>query len=168
MYQLDFNKPCHVYFCGIGGISMVGLAEILLSRGFKVSGSDMKESELTKILAEKGAEIHIGQRAENVTSDTDLFVYTAAIGKDNPEWIAKENLNLSSLSRAELLGQIMKNFKLPIAVSGTHGKTTTHFHDNRDTRASRYRPHSIRRRNAKEHRREPKDRSFGLFLNGSL
>ena len=125
MYQLDFNKPCHVYFCGIGGISMSGLAEILLSRGFKVSGSDMKESELTKILAEKGAEIHIGQRAENVTSDTDLFVYTAAIGKDNPEWIAKEDLNLSSLSRAELLGQIMKNFKLPIAVSGTHGKTTT-------------------------------------------
>lgn len=125
MYQLDFNKPCHVYFCGIGGISMSGLAEILLSRGFKVSGSDMKASELTNSLEAKGATVFIGQRAANITDDIDLFVYTAAIREDNPEWIAKTELNIESLSRADLLGQIMKNFELPIAISGTHGKTTT-------------------------------------------
>ena len=125
MYQLDFEAPCHVYFCGIGGISMSGLAEILISRGFKVSGSDMKESELTKILKDKGAEVFIGQRSENITEDIDLYVYTAAISQDNPEWIAMKNMNIPSLSRAQLLGQIMRNFELPIAISGTHGKTTT-------------------------------------------
>ncbi|MBO4845719.1 MAG: UDP-N-acetylmuramate--L-alanine ligase [Lachnospiraceae bacterium] len=125
MYQLDFNNPCHVYFCGIGGISMSGLAEILLSRGFKVSGSDMKESELTRILEEKGAKVFIGQRSENITSDIDLLVYTAAISKDNPEWIAMTDMGIPNISRAQLLGQIMKNFDLPIAISGTHGKTTT-------------------------------------------
>ncbi|MBR3634952.1 MAG: UDP-N-acetylmuramate--L-alanine ligase [Lachnospiraceae bacterium] len=125
MYQLDFNNPCHVYFCGIGGISMSGLAEILLSRGFKVSGSDMKESELTSILEEKGAKVFIGQRSENITSDIDLLVYTAAISKDNPEWIAMTDMGIPNISRAQLLGQIMKNFDLPIAISGTHGKTTT-------------------------------------------
>ncbi len=125
MYQLDFNSPIHVYFCGIGGISMSGLAEILLSRGFKVSGSDMKSSPLTESLESKGARVHIGQRSSNVTADIDLFVYTAAIHTDNPEWTAKEELGIPSLTRAELLGEIMKNFELPIAISGTHGKTTT-------------------------------------------
>jgi len=125
MYQLDFNKPCHVYFCGIGGISMSGLAEILLSRSFKVSGSDMKESPLTEHLAQMGATVHIGQRSSNITSDIDLIVYTAAISKDNPEWIAMQELGIENMSRADLLGQIMKNFNLPVAISGTHGKTTT-------------------------------------------
>ena len=104
---------------------MSGLAEILLSRGFKVSGSDMKESELTSILKEKGAKVFIGQRSENITPDIDLLVYTAAISKDNPEWIAMTDMNIPNISRAQLLGQIMKNFDLPIAISGTHGKTTT-------------------------------------------
>ena len=144
MYQLDFNNPCHVYFCGIGGISMSGLAEILLSRGFRVSGSDMKESELTRILENKGAKVFIGQRSENITDDIDLFVYTAAISSDNPEWIAMKELKIEELSRAQLLGQIMKNFELPIAISGTHGKTTT-------THEGGYRSDSIRGRNAKEH-----------------
>lgn len=125
MYQLDFNRPIHVFFCGIGGISMSGLAEILHSRGFKVSGSDMKASELTSMLENKGMKVHIGQRTTNITPDIDLFVYTAAIHTDNPEWIEKTRLGIPSLSRAELLGEIMKNFDLPIAVSGTHGKTTT-------------------------------------------
>lgn len=125
MFHLDFNHPCHVYFCGIGGISMSGLAEILLSRGFKVSGSDMKESELTKGLAAKGVNIFIGQRSSNITPDIDLFVYTAAINSANPEWIAMQELGLPNISRATLLGEIMRNFELPIAISGTHGKTTT-------------------------------------------
>lgn len=104
---------------------MSGLAEILSSRGFKVSGSDMKASELTERLEEQGMTVHIGQRASNITEDIDLFVYTAAIHEDNPEWVAMKSLNIPSLSRAELLGEIMRNFALPIAISGTHGKTTT-------------------------------------------
>ena len=125
MYQIDFNKPLHVYFCGIGGISMSGLAEILLDRGFKVSGSDMKESTLTDMLQKKGATVYIGQCADNITSDIDCIVYTSAIHPDNPEYIKAHELNLASLSRAELLGQLMLNYPCPIAVSGTHGKTTT-------------------------------------------
>ena len=104
---------------------MSGLAEILNSRGFRVSGSDMKASELTERLEEQGMTVHIGQRASNITEDIDLFVYTAAIHEDNPEWVAMKSLNIPSLSRAELLGEIMRNFALPIAISGTHGKTTT-------------------------------------------
>lgn len=84
MYQVDFNHPVHVYFIGIGGISMSGLAEILLSEGFRVSGSDMKKSSLTELLEKEGAVIHYGQRRENITDDIDLVVYTAAIHKDNP------------------------------------------------------------------------------------
>ena len=125
MYQIDFNKPIHVYFCGIGGISMSGLAEILKSRDFAISGSDMKESEITEGLRAKGMTVYIGHRATNVGDDIDLFVYTAAIHEDNPEWTAATDKNIPKLSRAELLGEIMRNFSLPIAISGTHGKTTT-------------------------------------------
>ncbi len=125
MYQIDFDHPISVYFIGIGGISMSGLAEVLLSRGFRIMGSDRTTSHLTELLEEKGAVIHYGQRAENITPDIDLVVYTAAISRDNPEWIAMEQLNIPSLSRAQLLGEIMRNYELPIAVSGTHGKTTT-------------------------------------------
>ncbi len=125
MYQIDFDHPISVYFIGIGGISMSGLAEVLLSRGFKVSGSDRAASVLTRQLEEKGAVIHYGQRAENITPDLDLIVYTAAISKDNPEWIAMEELQIPSLSRAQLLGEMMRNYEVPVAISGTHGKTTT-------------------------------------------
>lgn len=125
MYKVDFNKPCHVYFMGIGGISMSGLAEILLKEGFNVSGSDMKESDMTNKLKELGAEVVIGQVAENIKDNIDLVVYTAAIGKDNPEYIAACDKNIPMLTRAQLLGQIMNNYKYSIAVSGTHGKTTT-------------------------------------------
>ena len=75
MYKVDFNKPMHVHFIGIGGISMSGLAEILLQEGFTVSGSDMKESEITEILRNLGATIYIGQTAENITDDIDLVVF---------------------------------------------------------------------------------------------
>lgn len=125
MYNIDFNKPISVYFMGIGGISMSGLAEILLNRGFKVSGSDRAPSDLTKHLEAHGATIYYGQKAENITDDLDLIVYTAAIRPDNPEWIAMEEKNIPSLSRAQLLGEIMQNYDVPVAVSGTHGKTTT-------------------------------------------
>lgn len=125
MYQIDFKKPIHVFFMGIGGISMSGLAEILLSEGFRVSGSDRQQSHLTEALCEKGAEIYYGQKKENLASNPDLIVYTSAIKKDNPEFIAGHELGIPFLTRAQLLGQMMKNYKIPIAVSGTHGKTTT-------------------------------------------
>lgn len=125
MYQIQFDKPVHVHFIGIGGISMSGLAEILLSRKFPVSGSDSHESALTDQLAEQGAVIHYPQRTENITDDIDVVVYTAAIHPDNPEFRAAQEKNLPMLTRAQLLGEIMRNYKEAINVSGTHGKTTT-------------------------------------------
>ena len=125
MYKIDFNKPEHIHFIGIGGISMSGLAEILLGAGFTISGSDTKPSALTKQLEERGAKVFYGQCAENISADYDCVVYTAAIHPDNPEFARCVELELPMLTRAELLGQIMKNYRTAIAVSGTHGKTTT-------------------------------------------
>ena len=125
MYQINFKEPIHVYFMGIGGISMSGLAEILLDAGFPVSGSDAKKSPLTEHLTAIGAHIAYGQRSENITDDIDLIVYTAAISTDNPEYVEAVSKNIPMMTRADLLGQIMKNYQTPIAISGTHGKTTT-------------------------------------------
>ena len=125
MYQIDFHKPQAVHFIGIGGISMSGLAEILMDEGFSVTGSDSHESELTHHLEAKGAKIVYGQRAENITEGIDVVVYTAAVHSDNPELMAAKEKGLPILSRAELLGQMMKNYENAIAISGTHGKTTT-------------------------------------------
>ena len=124
-YQFDFEHPGKVHFIGIGGISMSGLAEILLKDGFSVRGSDSHESEFTDHLSEMGAEIMIGQRAENARGDMDCAVYTAAIHPDNPEFKAFQELGVPLLSRAELLGQVMRRYERAVAVSGTHGKTTT-------------------------------------------
>lgn len=131
MYQIDFNKPQHIYFMGIGGISMSGLAEILMDEGFTISGSDSKESELTEHLRSRGAFVSIGQRAENIAAAdeaggaVDAVVYTAAIHPDNPEFQAAQQAGIPMMSRAVLLGEMMRNYKEAIAVSGTHGKTTT-------------------------------------------
>ena len=125
MYKVDFNKPCKVYFMGIGGISMSGLAEILLQENFQVSGSDISESDIVKSLRACGATVNIGQIAENIQDDIDLVVYTAAISKDNPEFLEVQRRGIPMLTRAQLLGQIMNNYKYGIAISGTHGKTTT-------------------------------------------
>ena len=125
MFQIDFSHPAYVHFIGIGGISMSGLASVLLNAGFRVSGSDAKESELTDMLAKKGAVIQIGQRAENIDPACDVVVYTAAIHPDNPEFAEAVRLKLPMLTRAQLLGEIMANYPDSIAVAGTHGKTTT-------------------------------------------
>ena len=125
MYQIDFHKPLHIHFIGIGGISMSGLAEILLEENFRISGSDAKSSPLTRTLEERGAVIYYGQRASNIKDDVDVVVYTAAIHPDNPEFACAKEKGLPMLTRAELLGQIMRNYDTPIAISGTHGKTTT-------------------------------------------
>lgn len=125
MYKINFGQPIHIHFIGIGGISMSGLAEILLEEGFTISGSDAKESPLTDKLASEGVQISYPQSAANITSGIDAVVYTAAIHEDNPEFAAAKNTGLPMLSRAELLGQIMDNYANSVAVAGTHGKTTT-------------------------------------------
>lgn len=104
---------------------MSGLAEILLGKGFRISGSDNNASALTERLEKAGAVIRIGQSADNISPDTDLVVYTAAIHPDNPEFVAAKKQGIPMLSRAQLLGQIMQNYDLPINIAGTHGKTTT-------------------------------------------
>lgn len=125
MYQIDFKKPIAIHFIGIGGISMSGLAEILMREGFRISGSDAHESALTDHLQAAGAKVIYGQAAENITDDIDLVVYTAAVHADNPEFAECVRRGIPMMSRAELLGQIMKNYGAAVAVSGTHGKTTT-------------------------------------------
>jgi len=118
----DKNKKIH--FIGIGGISMSGLAEILIKNNYSVSGSDMQSSHIINKLSEHGAEIYIGHNGDNI-KDADLVVYTAAISLDNPEYLKAVELNLPLMDRAEFLGHIMKGHKYNVAVSGTHGKTTT-------------------------------------------
>lgn len=125
MYKINFSHPIHVHFIGIGGISMSGLAEILLGEHFTVSGSDTKESPLTARLESLGARVFYGQKAANIIDGIDVVVYTAAIHEDNEEYAEAVKRGLPLLSRAELLGQLMTNYDTPIAVSGTHGKTTT-------------------------------------------
>jgi UDP-N-acetylmuramate--alanine ligase len=118
----DKNKKIH--FIGIGGISMSGLAEILIKNSYKVSGSDMQSSNIINKLKEKGAEIYKGHNGDNL-KDVDLVIYTAAISPENPEYLKAKELNLPLMDRAEFLGHIMKGHKYNVAVSGTHGKTTT-------------------------------------------
>ncbi len=125
MYQIDFKHPIHVYFCGIGGISMSGLAEILHKAGFQVSGSDWKESEITDALEAKGITVYYGEHGSHISDDIDCAVLTAAVHEDNLEFKAIRAKNIPYMSRADLLGQMMRNYVCPIAVSGTHGKTTT-------------------------------------------
>ncbi|ROR31907.1 UDP-N-acetylmuramate--L-alanine ligase [Mobilisporobacter senegalensis] len=125
MYKIDFNNPIHIHFIGIGGISMSGFAELLHTKGFTITGSDSKESQITKHLESLGINILYGQRASNITSDIDLVVYTAAIREDNEEYQAALNNNIPTMDRALMVGQVMSNYKNSIAISGTHGKTTT-------------------------------------------
>ena len=113
-YKIDFKNPCHVYFMGIGGVSMSGLAQILVSKGFTVSGSDNKESDTTRHLESIGIKVFYGQKAENIADagDIDVVVYTAAIHPDNPEYAAAKNASLPMITRAVLLGQVMLEYKL--------------------------------------------------------
>ncbi len=119
----NIDKEKQVFFVGIGGISMSALAHILKNDGYRVAGSDFKESETTRMLMEMGISVTIGHKEENVNG-AGLVVYTAAVKKDNPELVAAEKLGIPAIERATLLGAMMKNYKYPVAVSGTHGKTT--------------------------------------------
>lgn len=124
MFDIDKDKDMKVHFVGIGGISMSGLAQILIDYGFKVSGSDRSVSDMTEKLKSMGADIYIGHDAKNVHGK-DLVVYTSAVKDTNPEIAEAKKLNIPLMGRAEFLGSIMKKFKYGVAISGTHGKTTT-------------------------------------------
>ncbi|MDT3845079.1 MAG: UDP-N-acetylmuramate--L-alanine ligase [Bacillota bacterium] len=125
MFEIDLKKPAHVHFIGIGGISMSGLAEILLDEKFCVTGSDSHRSPITEHLESLGAKIAYPQAAENITEGIDVVVYTAAIHPENPEFAEAKKRGIPMLTRAQLLGQIMKHYRNAISVAGTHGKTTT-------------------------------------------
>ncbi len=122
--NINFDNIKSVYFIGIGGISMSGLAEIMLSLGFEVSGSDVRESKITERLVKKGIAVNIGH-SENNIKDPGLVVYTAAIKDDNPELVQTKQKEILTVERAVLLGQIMQSYLYSVAISGTHGKTTT-------------------------------------------
>ena len=120
----DLPSGASIHFIGIGGISMSGMAQVALTKGFKVSGSDRAESAITDKLAQHGAVIHIGHSAENVHG-ADLVVHTAAVHEDNPEMQEAQRLGIRLVDRAEFLGAVMKEYPHAVGVSGTHGKTTT-------------------------------------------
>lgn len=122
--MINLSNHRQIHCIGIGGIGLSAIAEILLNRGFKVTGSDMKESDMTDRLIADGACIFLGHRAKNVEG-ADLVVYTAAASTDNPELIRAGELGIPILTRAEMLGLLMEDYKYGIAVAGTHGKTTT-------------------------------------------
>mgnify|MGYP004456496797 FL=1 len=117
----DYKK---IHCIGIGGIGLSAVAEILMARGYDISGSDMKESDMTAKLARDGARIHIGHNAENVEGK-DLVIYSSAISMENPELARATELGIPTVTRAQALGALMEEYDSSIAISGTHGKTTT-------------------------------------------
>lgn len=120
----QIDKSTHIHFIGIGGISMSGLAQIMLKNGFKVTGSDRAKSHITKKLEDLGATIFEGHSEENIKGAT-LIVHTAAISNDNPEMQAAKASGIRLITRAEFLGAIMKMYRHAAGIAGTHGKTTT-------------------------------------------
>jgi UDP-N-acetylmuramate--alanine ligase len=118
-----FKRIKHIHFVGIGGIGMSGIAEVLLNLGYKVSGSDMKESDTTERLRKQGGEIFIGHRAENITSP-HVVVISSAVKNDNVEVVAAREKQVPVIPRAEMLAELMR-LKYGVAIAGAHGKTTT-------------------------------------------
>ncbi len=113
----------HIHFVGIGGIGMSGLAEILRSMDFEVSGSDQKESDTTRRLATLGVRTQVGHRAEHVQG-ADVVVYSSAVDRQNPELIEARLSGIPVIARAEMLAELMR-VKYGVAIAGSHGKTTT-------------------------------------------
>lgn len=122
--MIDLNTVKHIHFIGIGGVSNSAIAEILWHKGFKITGSDESTSFFTDHLESIGVKIFKGHHADYVNG-ADLIVFTAAVNTENPEMIAAQSQNIPMLTRAEMLGQLMADYKTSICVAGTHGKTTT-------------------------------------------
>ena len=111
---------------GIGGSGMCPLAEILLGRGYEISGSDISESDTLERIREYGIKVYMGQNAENIIdAKPDILCYTAAIKEDNPELMKARELGIPTLERSEMLGVVTSKYSKSIAISGTHGKTST-------------------------------------------
>lgn len=121
--MFKFNTNTKIHFVGIGGIGMSGIAEVLVSLGYKVSGSDVSLSANVQKLKELGVEIYIGHKEENINGAT-VLVYTSAVNESNPEIIRARREKLPIIRRAEMLAELMR-LKYGLAVAGTHGKTTT-------------------------------------------
>ena len=122
--QNILNTVKHIHFIGIGGSGMCPIAEILYHRGYHITGSDISESETVQKIRSYQIPVIIGQKAENIKG-ADLIVYTAAVKKDNPELVAALESGIPTLERSEMLGVVTAHYQDSIAVSGTHGKTTT-------------------------------------------
>ncbi len=120
----EFSKYNSIYFCGIGGIGMSALAMFIKEKGHEVSGSDLVKSEITDDLENKEIKINYNQVKENISKNIDLFIYSPAVGEENPEKKEATQRGIKSLSYPEALGELSKNFHT-IAVTGTHGKSTT-------------------------------------------
>jgi len=118
-----FRNTRHIHLVAIGGIGMSGIAEILLNLGFRVSGSDLRDSEATERLRRRGATVHVGHREEQVRG-ADVVVYSSAVTEANPELAAARREGVPVIRRAEMLAELMR-LKYGIAVAGSHGKTTT-------------------------------------------
>ena len=119
---LDTVRRLH--FVGIGGSGMCPMAEILHHKDYIITGSDINESDTLARIRSYGIPVHMGHRAENI-GDAEVVVYTAAAKQDNPELVAARAKGIPTLERSVMLGLLTKKFANPIAVSGTHGKTTT-------------------------------------------
>ena len=119
-----YRKTKHIHFVGIGGIGMSGIAELLLNLGYRISGSDMQESDITRRLADLGGTVHTGHDGAWVDG-ADVVVVSSAISAENPEVIAAQNLHIPVIPRAEMLAELMRLNKFGIAIAGSHGKTTT-------------------------------------------
>ena len=121
--MLDKNSIKHIHCIGIGGIGVGGIAEFLLKQGYQVTGSDKNDNKVTKRLAQLGATIYTDHLAKQVDG-ADVVVYSSAIRADNPEFLAAKQAGMHLLQRAEMLAELMADSRC-IAISGTHGKTTT-------------------------------------------
>lgn len=122
-WTFEMGRIKHIHFVGVGGVGMAGIAEVLLSQGYRVSGSDLADNALTKRLRSIGATIFNSHQAENI-KDADVIVRSSAIGMDNIELITAREIHTPIVARAEMLGELMR-FRYGIAIAGTHGKTTT-------------------------------------------
>ncbi len=119
-----YRKSKHIHFVGIGGIGMSGIAELLLNLGYRISGSDLQETEITRRLASLGGTVHIGHAAAWI-KDADVVVTSSAIAPENPEVQEAVNSLIPVIPRAEMLAELMRLTKFGIAIAGSHGKTTT-------------------------------------------
>ncbi|MDD5625770.1 MAG: UDP-N-acetylmuramate--L-alanine ligase [Patescibacteria group bacterium] len=121
---MNLQKVEKIHFIGLGGIGVSALAKMMVQQGKKVFGSDLNSSEIIKKLEKMGVKFYQGHKAENLSVDTDLVIYSPAVEKNNPERIKAKKLSIPQLSYPEFLGELSKE-KFTIAVSGTHGKSTT-------------------------------------------